>query len=165
MDDLRASQPSDWLSLVSEDNRSGAARAEWRITLRDEHGSGPGALEPILEEVICVAAVPLNVCRVSHAEPGDMARYAPAGALYSKRAGIFLVACPANCARVSPASHVGELQCLRPDSGDRYPSFCKEPAVLAARVRRAGHVLVSVCRDVVPGSARMVRGRPGELAG
>jgi hypothetical protein len=87
-----------------------------------------------------------------------MARYASCRCLVLDRSGIFLVACPAHCARVSAASHVGELQCLRPDSGGRYPGFCKEPVVLVARVRSAGHVLVSACRDVVLASAWMVRG-------
>jgi hypothetical protein len=41
----------------------------------------------------------------------------------------------------------------------RYPGFCKELVVLAARVRHAGHVLVSACRDVVRASARMVTRR------
>ena len=92
-----------------------------------------------------------------------MARYAFCRYPGLDRSGIFLMACPANCARVSAAPHVDELHFLRPDTGVglRMPAG----VVLAAWVRHAGHVLVGACRDVVPASARMVRGRPGELAG
>lgn len=54
-----------------------------------------------------------------------------------------------------------------PRGRDRSRMGLRMPAgvVLAATVRHAGHVLISTCRDVVRASARMVRGRPGELAG
>ena len=80
------------------------------------------------------------------------------------RSGIFLVACPARGARVSAASRVDGFNAFARDSGDRYPGFCKEPVVLAARVRSTGQVLVSACRDVVAASAWMVRG-PTRSAG
>ena len=49
--------------------RSSAARAEWRITLRDEHGSGPGAQVAAFDMALFLAGWR---CRSCHPEWGDL---------------------------------------------------------------------------------------------